>query len=63
LPGGYRSSNGYFGNAGYLGYWWSSSPDGADAWYRYLDFVYGNVYRDSSNRRNGFSVRCVRDAE
>ncbi len=62
LPGGFRYFSGSFGNAGDVGSWWSSSPNGSDAWYRYL--YYGeNVYRYDGNRRFGFSVRCVRDAE
>ena len=64
LPGAYRDYiNGYFGNAGYDALWWSSSPNGSYAWYRYLDFEYENVYRFNTNQRYGFSVRCVRDAE
>ena len=63
LPGGYRYSNGYFFIAGFDGYWWSSSPYGSDAWFRCLSSNGENVYRNSSNQRNGFSVRCVRDAE
>ena len=62
LPGGYRFSNGYFADAGYLGFWWSSSPDGSNAWYRNLDFG-EDVYRNNYLLRYGFSVRCVRDAE
>ena len=46
LPGGQRDDNGGdFFDAGYGGYWWSSSPDGSGSlpngssvWYRYLDF-------------------------
>jgi uncharacterized protein (TIGR02145 family) len=63
LPGGYRLNDGYFYFAGYGGYWWSSSPSGSDAWYRYLNFTSENVYRYDFNPQNGFSVRCVRDAE
>ena len=37
LPGGCRRYyDGAFDNAGYYGYWWSSSPSGGGAWYRYL---------------------------
>ena len=36
LPGGSRYINGYFDDAGSVGYWWSSSPSGGIAWYRYL---------------------------
>ena len=63
LPGGFRSSNGNFSYAGGYGYWWSSSPNGSNAWARTLYSDYEDVYRSNSNQRNGFSVRCVRDAE
>ena len=63
LPGGYRYGSGNFGSAGSSGYWWSSSPDGSDAWYRSLSYVSANVGRYYFNLRYGFSVRCVRDAE
>ena len=63
LPGGTRLINGYFFDAGYFGVWWSSSPDGSLAWNRYLLNNVENVYRDSYFPQNGFSVRCVRDAE
>jgi uncharacterized protein (TIGR02145 family) len=63
LPGGYRNYlYSYFGSQGNNGHWWSSSPNGANAWYRDLFSGYSNVsrYGDFSTR-NGFSVRCVRD--
>jgi uncharacterized protein (TIGR02145 family) len=65
LPGGDRAgSSGNFYVAGWFGYWWSSSPNGSNAWYRSLKFEGENVNRSSgANPRNGFSVRCVRDAE
>jgi uncharacterized protein (TIGR02145 family) len=63
LPGGNRSTfNGYFYNEGDAGSWWSSSANGAsNAWFRRLNSVNGNVYRDYYDLRLGFSVRCVRD--
>ena len=64
LPGGLCGYfDGIFDYAGLEGYWWSSSPFSSDAWYRGLDFYIENVVRYYSNRRFGFSVRCVRDAE
>ena len=63
LPGGYRDFNGNFSHAGGRGYWWSSSPVGANVWDRYLYLYYEDVNRLGSNPQNGFSVRCVRDAE
>jgi uncharacterized protein (TIGR02145 family) len=64
LPSGYRSDGGYFTNAGNGAPWWSSSPNGSDAWNRYLDYwEYEYVGRYASSPQYGFSVRCVRDAE
>jgi uncharacterized protein (TIGR02145 family) len=64
LPGGFRSSgSGYFDFAGNYGYWWSSSPNGDNAWYRDLNYGHPGILRYYSNPRIGFSVRCLRDAE
>ena len=63
LPGGIRYDDGYFDGAGYLGYWWSSSPLGDYAWGRALFDTNEDVYRIFNDLRFGFSVRCVRDAE
>jgi uncharacterized protein (TIGR02145 family) len=63
LPGGFRNGDGSFYSAGGNGYWWSSSPYGSLAWGRVLNDDNEDVYRGSTNRRDGFSVRCVRDAE
>ena len=64
LPGGFRYFNGdYFGYAGNYGIWWSSSPNGPNAWYRYLGSLNGNVNRVDGSPQGGYSVRCVRDAE
>ena len=63
LPGGYRyGSNGSFYSIGYYGNWWSSSQYFTYfAWGRDLSDANGHVYRDSSPKRSGFSVRCLRD--
>ena len=64
LPGGNRGSNGGFYVAGDTGYWWSSSPNGSQAWSRSLANFDENVYRDGNYYLQvGLSVRCVRDAE
>jgi uncharacterized protein (TIGR02145 family) len=64
LPGGLRANDyGYFHFQGGTGYWWSSSPNGPTAWFRYLLSGYSSVYRDNDDTRYGFSVRCVRDSE
>ncbi len=64
LPSGFRDYiNGYYSDAGSLGFWWSSSPDGSNAWCRFLFNSNVNVYRDFGNPQVGFSVRCIREAE
>ena len=63
LPGGNRNNNGNFNNAGNNGIWWSSSPNGSNAWNRNLNNNNENVNRNNNNPHNGFSVRCVRDAD
>jgi uncharacterized protein (TIGR02145 family) len=62
LPGGFRSGIlGDFNNLGDFGKWWSSSPSGSFAWYRFLKSGNSNVFRDHDFVQSGFSVRCVRD--
>ena len=61
LPGGSRSYSGYFNGVGNNAYFWSSSPNGSDAWYRLLYSGGDSVNRSYYNQRHGFSVRCVRD--
>jgi len=64
LPGGYRHTYGGFLEAGSDVVWWSSSPSGSNAWYRDLDINNPLVSRNHDfNRRSGFSVRCLKDAE
>ena len=63
LPGGYRSPFGIFSFAGRDGHFWSSSPNGSDAWFRVLTIEGEGVYRNDGNPRRGYSVRCVRGAE
>jgi uncharacterized protein (TIGR02145 family) len=62
LPGGYRNNNGTFNNIGNNGNWWSSSEnDTTNAWNRNLNYNNGNTNRNNNNKKNGFSVRCLRD--
>ena len=64
LPGGYRNySGGYFGFAGSVGYWWSSSPSVGYGWSRALEEGSPAIFRDLYHPRSGFSVRCLRDAD
>jgi uncharacterized protein (TIGR02145 family) len=63
LPGGSRSySYGVFYNIDENTSWWSSTENStADAWYYQLYYSNGYADRYSFNKRNGHSVRCLRD--
>ena len=62
LPGGLRVSLGAFVDIGEYGLWWSSTEDDASsAWDRDLLYNDGSVFRSSYNKKDGFSVRCLRD--
>jgi uncharacterized protein (TIGR02145 family) len=64
LPSGYRDSDGTYGDVVDYGAWWSSSERSTtDAYYRYTYSHSNLVYRRChySDKRNGFSVRCLRD--
>ena len=60
LPGGFRDAAG-FSFPGSTGNWWSASESGSTSWNRKLYSSDDYVYRNSSNRYNGLSARCVRD--
>jgi len=62
LPGGCRYFNGSFYGLTVSGYWWSASDsDTYKAWYRDIGYYYSYICRDIFPKRNGLSVRCVRD--
>jgi uncharacterized protein (TIGR02145 family) len=62
LPGGYRVTNGTFGNIGIYTYFWSSSESSsANAFYRYLNYLLSNINRYGYNKDVGFSARCIQD--
>lgn len=62
LPGGYRYNNGGFnGIAEYGSFWSNTSFDSSGAWYRYLSSANRKIARNYSDKRDGFSVRCIRD--
>jgi len=57
LPGGGSS-----GGSGNIGYWWSATESGVgNAWGRGMRYNGADVYRNSNDKMNLFSVRCVAD--
>jgi uncharacterized protein (TIGR02145 family) len=63
LPGGFRFSEGSFGNIRYNAFFWSATEiDFSNTWFRYLSTTNGNLYRNNYyNKSFGASVRCLRD--
>ena len=62
LPAGYRLFNLTFNNIGYNGICWSSSElTTTNARTLFLDSIDGYAARPNSSKKNGFSVRCLRD--
>ena len=62
LPAGDRSLNGSFNFIDSNAHWWSSIEySSSGAWARYLGSYYGNLGESHLYKRNGFSVRCLRD--
>jgi uncharacterized protein (TIGR02145 family) len=62
LPGGFRSSMGNFLYIMEDGYWWSSTEyDTSNAYERHLFYYDNNVGTPITSKRNGYSVRCIRD--
>ena len=60
---GLRTSGGTFTNHGGswpFGEFWTSTPNGSNAWSRTMDWGWGSPNRDNTNLQTyGFSIRCV----
>jgi uncharacterized protein (TIGR02145 family) len=63
LPGGCRFYSGSFYGINDNGYYWTStqSPNPTYAWFRKISYNSSGVIRDDDPKRNGYSVRCVKD--
>ena len=62
LPGGFRDYKGTYESNRLYGNWWSSSEDNINfAWDYYLSNRNGIANRINYDKRDGFSVRCLRD--
>jgi uncharacterized protein (TIGR02145 family) len=62
IPGGSRNEKGAFLKIGNFGYWWSSTGESrTNAWYRLMIYNTSFVSRGNLNKKQGFSVRCLKD--
>jgi hypothetical protein len=62
LPGGYRYADGTFNYIKDYSYWWTATESSiTSAYYRQIFWDGSDVKRDQSVKKDGFSVRCIRD--
>ncbi len=61
LGGACRIFNGQWGDITHTGFWWTSSLNENEVWYRSLDYNKSNIFRYFGSKNYGFSVRCVKD--
>jgi uncharacterized protein (TIGR02145 family) len=61
FAGGFRNQDTFIG-IGERGSWWSSTEDSNySAWCRFINYNGTYVYRNSSVKKVGLSVRCIKD--
>jgi uncharacterized protein (TIGR02145 family) len=64
FPTGYRASNGSFTGNSFITQWWTASETNEYfAWRRNMHHDDGAVGRYPSGKKNGYSVRCLKDVE
>jgi len=62
IPGGTRGYGGFYGNIGYGGNWWSSTENTIYEGYSWgLSFNNERIYYGGSDKKVGFSCRCVKN--
>jgi len=60
-PGGCRVFNGEINLQGNTAFWWTSSTDGNEGWYRYIDANQTRIFRQHTYKGYGMSIRCVKN--
>lgn len=66
LPAGYRERHGTFQHLGIMSFWWSADEHGADgalAHNMVLKYYSRGVFRLSSYKQRGCSIRCIKDPD
>ncbi|MFM7106824.1 MAG: FISUMP domain-containing protein, partial [Flavobacteriales bacterium] len=62
LPSGFRSSNGSYSNAGFTGFFWTSTDySTGSAYSRITYYNTAELRSNGNNKRSGFAVRCVQN--
>jgi uncharacterized protein (TIGR02145 family) len=62
IPGGYRVASGSFDfiSFGYGALFWSSTPNGSDAWDRSVNTHDSTIFRFDRDKNSGLSIRCIK---
>jgi uncharacterized protein (TIGR02145 family) len=61
LPAGCKLFNGISSVNGNMAFFWTSSLNASQAWYRYFDAKKKTIFRQVAHVQYGMSVRCVKD--
>lgn len=62
LPGGFYTNSGNFLALKWYSYWWSATEnDNSTAWLRLIVASSSKIYRKTSFKGDGYSVRCVKN--
>jgi uncharacterized protein (TIGR02145 family) len=62
-PGGVRTNTGIFSGVPYISLWWSATEwtGSSSAWQRSLDYRVDFVNSGGNDKKDGFSIRCLKD--
>jgi uncharacterized protein (TIGR02145 family) len=60
-PGGCRLFNGQWNAQGNTTFWWTSSSNGNEGFYRYIDANQTRIFRQHTYKGYGMSIRCVKN--
>lgn len=61
-PAGCRLFNGEVNYQGNVAFWWTSSINGNEGWYRYIDANQTRIFRQHTYKGYGMSIRCVKNS-
>jgi uncharacterized protein (TIGR02145 family) len=61
LPGGCRVFNGISSINATTAFFWTSTLNGEEGYYRYIDSKKKTIFRQHTHAQYGMSIRCVKD--
>lgn len=61
LPAGNRYASGSYYDVRKIGFWWTATDDGNQAWYRSLSHSMNTINRNKFDKTGAFSVRCIKN--